>query len=199
MAPRGSVTLHLQHLKAGDRSALNQLWEGYFARLVAFARQKLGSAPRQVADEEDVALAAFDSFCRGVEQGRFPRLDDRHDLWRLLVTITGRKASNLVRDACAMQRGGGQVHHFSALAGPDQSEAFAKLLSQEPEPAFAAQVAEECQRLLGLLPESLRQVALLKMEGHSNQEIAATIGRSIVTAERRLKDIRDLWEKELAP
>jgi DNA-directed RNA polymerase specialized sigma24 family protein len=196
----GSVTLWIQQLKAGDQAALHHLWEGYFPRLVAMARKKLGRSPRQAADEEDVALSAFDSFCRGVEQGRFPRLDDRDDLWHLLVALTLRKASNLARHAGAQHQGGGRVRHVSALAGLDESEgrAFAELLSQEPDPAFAAQVAEECGRLLGLLPVPLREVAVLKMEGHSNEDIAATIGRALATAERRLKDIRALWEKETA-
>jgi hypothetical protein len=58
--------------------------------------KKLLGAPRGMADEEDVALSAFDSFCRGAEQGRFPQLSDRDDLWRLLFVITERKAIDLV-------------------------------------------------------------------------------------------------------
>ena len=52
------------------------------------------STCRRAADEEDVALSAFDSFCRGAEQGRFPQLDGRDDLWHLLVVITVRKKPN---------------------------------------------------------------------------------------------------------
>ena len=47
------------------------------------------------ADEEDVALSAFDSFFRSAEQGRFPRLSDRDDLWQILVLVTTRKAVDL--------------------------------------------------------------------------------------------------------
>ena len=32
-----------------------------------------------------MALSAFDSFCRGAEQGRFPDLNNRNDLWGMLV------------------------------------------------------------------------------------------------------------------
>ena len=53
--------------------------------------------PRVAADEEDVALSAFDSFCRGAQRGRFPQLDDRDNLWRLLVVITSRKAVDLAQ------------------------------------------------------------------------------------------------------
>ena len=72
MSSDGSVTGWLGRLRAGDPSAAQQLWQRYFQRLVGLARQKLRDVPRRVADEEDVALSAFDSFCRNAEQGRFP-------------------------------------------------------------------------------------------------------------------------------
>src|SRR5205085_5062686 len=90
-----TVTYWLGQFQAGDRAAAQRLWERYFRRLVGLARKRLEGAPRQAADEEDVALSAFDSFCRGAERGRFPRLEDRNDLWRVLVTLTVRKAHHL--------------------------------------------------------------------------------------------------------
>jgi hypothetical protein len=57
----------------------------------------LRATSRRVADEEDVALSAFDSFCAGAERGRFPDLKDRDNLWALLVTITARKAADLAQ------------------------------------------------------------------------------------------------------
>lgn len=93
----GSITHWLLQLRSGDRNAAQPIWEKYFYRLVRVARTHLNGSPRRVADEEDVVICAFDSFCRGAEQGRFPKLDDRTDLWRVLVTITERKAINQVK------------------------------------------------------------------------------------------------------
>src|SRR5262245_37262987 len=107
MASDGSVTRWLGQLQGGDPAAAQQLWERYFRRLVGLARQRLRGAPRRVADEEDVALSAFDSFCRNAEAGRFPHLLDRDGLWQLLVVITVRKATHLVRDQCRQKRCGG--------------------------------------------------------------------------------------------
>src|SRR5690349_4606330 len=87
-----SVTRWIGSLKAGDADAAQRLWERYFGALVRLAYARLRGAPRAAADEEDAALSAFDSFCRGAARGRYPRLDDRDDLWRLLVVITERKA-----------------------------------------------------------------------------------------------------------
>ena len=47
----------------------------------------LGQGPRLAADadEEDAALSAFHCLCEGAVRGRFLRLDDRDDLWRVLA------------------------------------------------------------------------------------------------------------------
>jgi DNA-directed RNA polymerase specialized sigma24 family protein len=196
-----SVSLWVQQLQSGDRDAAEKLWQRYFARLVGLARTRLRGLPRRAADEEDVALSAFDSFCRGAEQGRFPRLDDRDDLWRLLVTITARKAYQLALSHRRQKRGGDAVLDEAALAGPaDPGSGEAgldQLLSREPTPEFAAQAAEDYQRLLADLPhEELRAVARWKMEGYSNEEIAAKLGCAPRSVERKLHVIRAVWEEE---
>jgi DNA-directed RNA polymerase specialized sigma24 family protein len=183
----GCVTIWLEQLKAGDPAAAKPLWDGYFARLVALARARLRSLPRAAADEEDVALSAFDSFCRGIGEGRFPRLDDRDDLWQVLFVITTRKAIGLVRHETREKRGG------KATSAPD---ALAAMPAAGPSPELVAEVSEECARLLGLLgDEHLRQVAVWKMEGYTNEEIAGKLGRSIPTVERKLAAIRTIWER----
>jgi hypothetical protein len=106
MSSEGSVTRWLIPLQAGDPNAVQQLWQLYFHRLVGLARARLAGAPRRVADEEDVVLSAFDSFCRNAEQGRFPDLADRDGLWRVLVVLTARKAGHLRRDQTCLKRGG---------------------------------------------------------------------------------------------
>jgi hypothetical protein len=46
---------------------------------------------------------------------------DRDDLWRRLVTLTERKAYNLVRDERRQKRGGGNVVGEAGLHRPDSS------------------------------------------------------------------------------
>lgn len=70
-----------------------------------------------------------------------------------------------------------------------------QVLGSEPTPEFAAQVAEECRRLLQELDDAtLRTIAILKMEGHTVDEIAARLGSTKRTIERRLHIIRKTWE-----
>jgi DNA-directed RNA polymerase specialized sigma24 family protein len=196
MSPEGSVTRWLSPLRAGDPAAAQQLWQNYFRRLVALARQRLRAAPRRAADEEDVALSAFDSFCRNAEAGRFPQLADRDSLWRLLVTITARKAAHLIRDEGRQKRGGGAER----LSNADAESVLAEVLSREPSPAFAAEVTEECQRLLRRLGDKeLEAVALLRMEGYNVEEVTEKLGCAPRSVKRKLALIRTIWEKEIPP
>ena len=188
MCAERSITLCLRRLQAGDRAALQPLWERYFRRLVGLARRRLHGAPRQAADEEDVALSAFDSFCRGVEGGRFPQLKDRDGLWALLVLITVRKAADLANYNRRERRGSGQVRGDSAL-GPlgDTHEA------DDPTPDVAVQLAEEFQGLLDRLGnDELRSIAVWRLEGYTNAEIAERLGRAEVSVGRRLRLIRKI-------
>ncbi len=204
MSDSGSVTHWIGRLKAGDRDAARPLWELYFRRLVGLARTKLRNRPLREADEEDAALSAFDSFCRGAALGRFPLLGDRNDLWQLLGLITARKAVDLVTRERRQKRGGGAVQAESALPDLPGSDAAGAgldgLVGREPTPALAAEVAEECRRLLDLLDDDgLRAVAVRKMEGYTTEEIATDLGCVPRTVERRLRLIRSLWSREVTP
>jgi len=130
--------------------------------------------------------------CAGLERGRFPDLANRDSLWRLLVTITARKARQLVRDESRQKRGGGQ-----AKGDPNEANEFEQLLSREPTPEFAAEVAEQCRLLMSKLgDDELRAIALWKMEGVDSDGIAARLGKALRTVERRLQLIRSLWAQE---
>ena len=196
MPSSGSVTALLEHLRAGDHAAAQPLWERYYPRLVGLARERLRGTSRRAADEEDVALSAFDSFCRGVEQGRFPDLKDRDGLWALLVLITVRKAADLIQYNRRDRRGGGRVRGDSALAGRQGdagADGLAQIESGDPTPDLAAQLAEEFQRLLDRLgSDELRAIAVWKLEGYTNAEVAAQLGCAAVSIERRLRLIRKI-------
>ncbi len=204
MSSASSVTHWIGQLKAGDHAAAQKLWERYFQRLVRFARRKSPGASRRAADEEDVALSAFASFCRAAEAGRFPRLSDRDDLWQLLVLITERKAFDLAKYERRKKRGGAGVKDESAPGYLDNSSvaegSTGKIVGREPTPDFAAQLEEEYRRLLAKLGDDrLRSVAVWKLEGYSNDEIAAKLGCVPRTVERKLRAIRGLWNREIVP
>ena len=193
----GSITMLLGGLKAGDPNALPGLWDRYFERLVDLARWKLRARPQgAVSDEEDVALQVLDTFQRGVKRGKFPRLDDRNDLWRLLVVMTARAVTDVRLKQTRLKRGEGRTIEASALnamALSDQ-DLLDQVATSEPTPEFALMMAEEVRRLLeSLRREDLRTVAIAKLEGETNEEVAARLGCSVRTVANKLKMIRLMW------
>jgi RNA polymerase sigma factor (sigma-70 family) len=158
--------------------------------------KKRGVRMREV-DEEDVVQSAFDSFCRRAKDGKFPKLEDRDNLWPLLLTITDRKAAKAARKQRAIKRG--KVRGESALIGPDdQAGTLAEMAATpEPTPEMAAEFAEEVDRLLFSLDnESLRTVAIRKLEGFTTEEIARELGCSPRAVKQKAAMIRKIWEGE---
>ena len=199
MPPAEEVTSWLGRLQAGDTLAAQALWDRYFPLLVRLARSRLGGIPCRTADEEDVALSGFASFVRGAEAGRFPQLADRTELWNLLVVITARKVAALKTRQKRLRRGGGKVRGDSAFLGPSSPaeqdrQGIENVIGAAPTPDFAAEVAEEYQSLLaGLEDDTLRSVAVWKLEGYTNEEIAGKLDCSVATVERKLRRIRNAW------
>jgi DNA-directed RNA polymerase specialized sigma24 family protein len=194
-----SVTLWIDGIKAGDDADIHRLWDRYFERLVRLAGARLPTHSRRSFDEEDVALSAFQSFCSRAGQGQFPQLNGRDDLWRLLATITVRKALDTLRHQNRKRRGGGRVLGESALpAGGDAGgEGLADVLSREPTPEEVARFADDYCRFLARLREAgMRTVALQRLEGQSTREIAQSLNVSTKTIERKLQLIRAIWSQE---
>ena len=195
-----SVTEWIKDLKDGDQTAPDKLWERYFNRLVKVARHKLGSAPRRVSDEEDLAVSVFNVLCQGASDGRFDQLKDRDDLWRLLVAITSKKAVDQVRRQTSQKRGGGAVRGDSIVyrADGDGPGGFEQFMDEEPTPEFLMLVDEEQGRLLALLrDDTQRQIANYRLQGYNNDEIAEKVGISLRSVERKLKLIRETWADQV--
>jgi DNA-directed RNA polymerase specialized sigma24 family protein len=194
MGAGGSVTTWIGLLQAGEEEAAQCLWERYFPRLLELARARLQGIPRRVADEEDVALSAFHTFSQAVNRKQVPQLSNRDDLWRTLVLITAGKAVDERRRQSSQKRGGGRS--FDPPDGPADLQALEEVIGTEPDPAFAAQIGEEFQMLLARLADDrLREIALLKLEGYTNDEIAARLKCSPRSVTRRLTVIRRVWSE----
>ena len=100
------------------------------------------------------AERATTRFCEGARQGRFPKLDDRYDVWQILVMIAERKVIDLFHYEGRAKRGGGRVLDEGALpdvSSTPQRRALERVAGREPSPEFAAQVAEQLGRLLEAL------------------------------------------------
>lgn len=204
MTPAESVTLWIDQLKTGDAEAAQRLWEAYFRRMVELARRKLEGAPRAAADEEDVALSAFKSFCVRAREGHFTQLLDTENLWPLLMAITANKSVDYLRRQNRRKRGGTGRPADSDDPTPHpapQAASLSDLMSREPTPEFAAELSDHLERLLARLDATedpdLRTIALLKLEGYRNGEVAERLGCVPRTVERKLQLIARLWGKDV--
>lgn len=194
-----SVTKWLRELEAGQDQAAQRLWGVFFERLVRLAQERMRAAPHSVADAEDIALSAFASFCRGVENQRFPQLIDRHGLWRLLVSITIHKLLHVQRDQKRLKRGGNFRQIDQVQYSEDGQSAVDQIISREPTPEIAAQLAEQYERWMKALnSEELARLTNWKLEGFTNEEIAAKCGLTTRTIERKLNLIRKILVHELS-
>ncbi len=190
-----SISRYIEQLvHEKNREAVQKLWDGFFERLVKLARRMLNGRYSAVSNEEDVALSAFKSFIFAAEKGRFSKLEDRNDLWGLLAMITRRKVANKLAGDHAIKR---DVDKLLDGEDADGHPIVLQVLSRELNPALAAEMTEEFARLIASLEEDrYKEVALYRLEGYSNEEIAQKIQRSVSTVERRLNTIRERWTND---
>lgn len=202
MSSEGSVTNWIEELKTGNRDQIESLWKRYFSQIVRLARRQIQTGSRSVTDEEDIAISVFESFCRAAERGRFPDLADRDTLWRLLVRMTARKVIDKRRSESRLRRGGKPLETDSALPGSakeDNREMMDSVIGNEPTPEFVSMMAEQMNLLiLSLQDPQLQELAIGKMEGYTNDEMAEKLDCSLRTVERRLRRIRETIKQELS-
>ncbi len=201
MSSEGSISYWIEEIRRGNPAGAEVVWDRYFPQLVRLAREKVRSISGRMADEEDVALSALESFCRAAQRGCFPDLADRDGLWRLLFHKVVHKAVDLARHERRKIRGAGRVRCESAFGGRTLAsghQGLAQVPDDKASPELAAMMAEQCRRLLQCLEPDLQGLALARMEGYSNEEIAQRMRRSVRTVERRLRLIRRKWEKEMS-
>lgn len=184
-----TITQWIQGIKGGDEHAAAMIWERFFARVCSLAHQRLGSVPRAPIDSEDVALSAIHALYRGARDDRFRQLESRQDLWNLLAMITIRKSIDAGRRSQVREE-------VSGRSGPDVNELVDPLSLLGGGDSFGLDaLCATGREMIDLLEEKLRPVAMLRLEGYSNVEIAEKLGRSLPTIERYLRMIRYQWQK----
>jgi RNA polymerase sigma factor (sigma-70 family) len=197
MEAHGSITRLIEQLRCDDPGlrdvAARLIWERYFRALLDLARQHLDQRVRRREDEEDVLQSMYKSFCLRQQRGDF-NLAGRDQLWGLLVQVTLCKA----RNAAARNHRGKRDVTRELVSPGDDSEVPGWTLEQmdasAPTPAEAAVLNEALEQRLQSLPEpELRAIALGKLEGWTNREIAERQGCTERTVERKLERIRVRW------
>ena len=191
-----SVSNWLCSLKDGDAEAAQQLWDRYFSKLVANAGQRVRAhnCPEGTVIPEDVAASVFESLWKGANAGRFDKVTDRDELWWLLQAMTRRKVVSHIRHATAQHRFPGRVP--VSLSPEEPGYSYRELLSDDPTGEYVVTMKDQFSYLLSLLrDDKLRRIAVLKLEGYSNEEICKELQISSATITRKLRLIRESWQQ----
>jgi len=197
---KGSVSILLSQLKAGDDEAVRLLWNRYSSALIGSARKQFhGQNPARL-DPDELAQSVFNALYRGAIDNRFDRLNDRTGFWTIVLMLTKRKAIDRIRRETRLKRGGAgnsdlsAEGHGSDVSHPDMSELADDVL----QPDVIAESDDAFQHLLELLDAEdstgfLKNVAVWRMAGYTVKEIAHTNSRAERTIERKLERIRAVW------
>ena len=155
----GSISRVIRNMQDGDESEFSLLWDRFYTRLTFLVRKRLHHQLRTVADEEDVALESLLELFRGLLEGKYPALDNRESLWRLLVTVSSRNVLDEVNREKRLKRGGGRVLHESAFDGQreDAPSLFDRMPSSIKAPDVQLMITERCTQML----ESLSDLSLI--------------------------------------
>ncbi|MCA9141938.1 MAG: hypothetical protein H6821_14890 [Planctomycetaceae bacterium] len=187
------MTLFFREVCAGQTEAMQPLWNFYFPRLMQLASRTLGNGLR-ISGPDDAVQSAFLAFWQQAEAGSLKGEFHRDNLWAMLSVITVRKVKQQIRRETAAVRGG-RLNRVGMdaieLAATDARNALASVTPQEFD--------IHSEELLMLLDDTLREFAILKLMGNTNQEIAAARNCTERTVERKLQMIRLAWQAEAGP
>jgi DNA-directed RNA polymerase specialized sigma24 family protein len=175
----------LDRFEKGDGSAADEVVGVYYERLVRLAQRRLSNLPPQIADDEGAVISALRSFFSGVQSGQFSKVKEQEDLWRILATITARKAIRQLRSHWKQSGERQRVNRENDVK---------YLLSRNPSPEDEAMMIDQCQaRLDSLGDPTLQKIACMRLEGFSTQEIADRLAVHVRSVQRKLKLIETKW------
>ena len=194
-----SVSCWINQLKEGNQHAARRLWERYGGALQRLAKSRYRGVLNAVFDEQDLAQSVFVALWKNAEEGRLEEIQDRTELWWLLLEITRRRALSRLEFNRAQKRGANITPDVSNSSDDSAIDIFSQLSDlRELPPEMVVILSDEHDRFMSLLPDDmLRNIASQKLEGYSVSEIAVRLNLSTRTVIRKLNLIREHWVHEM--
>jgi RNA polymerase sigma-70 factor (ECF subfamily) len=172
----------LRRFRAGQDDAATQLYLRYAGRLHALAAAQCAPDLAARVDPEDIVQSVFRTFFRRAAKGHYD-VPEGEELWKLFLVIGLHK----IRDTAAYHRAA-KRDLGATRAGPAFDQ-VAQRLAGHDEMALAT-LRLVIEEVLDGLPESLRPIVQLRIEGYEVQEIADQTQRSRRSIERALQEFR---------
>ena len=155
------------------------LWDRYFARIARLAQGACG-VPRGGPPTAKTWRSASSTASSGVPP-------PAGSIAWIAATTSGGSSSPSPRERPATPRGTSFARSAAGSSTSTTRASWPRSPAPSPSPEFAALVADESRRLFeALSDDSLRQVVRLRLEGYTNEEIAAALDCGLRTVERKL-------------
>jgi DNA-directed RNA polymerase specialized sigma24 family protein len=186
----GSITKWLKRLQSGDAAAAGPIWNRYYAKLVSLASKQLQQNPDCAVDGEDLVQSSFRNVFLAVQNGKYPDLSGRSELWGLLYVATLNRLRQHYRELSAQKR---SPLLSTQAFDPSNLEVLQTPLAE----AQAADLLEHLLRRLDLEDpgQTLRKIALLYLDDHSASSIAKLLHKRKANVLISLRLIRSLWQE----
>ncbi len=195
MMTAGSVTNLLRAIEQGDDDAAHQLWNRYESEMHGVAQRRMKRLKqRDILDEEDIVSSAFAGICLAARKGQLAKISNRGELWGLMIVAIHNKIGQREEYVGAAKRDADLlVSQADRLR--DLGSNLERIVTSEAGPESQAIQVEAVEVLLKKLDDpDHRAVAVLKLAGYSNDEIAEQLGYARRTIQRMLSLIRSCWE-----
>ncbi len=197
MSNENSLSLWVAELKQGNEAAAQRVWAEYFDEIARFADRKLGKF-RRMRDGEDVALSAFNCLLQRARAGDLDDVSNSNELRRALIQKAHDKAVEYIRYELRKKRGGGAVRGesvFAEMAQDDQAGNIADHVAEHPDELFETLERDFNELLEKLDDDLLKEVAVLRIQGYSTQEIGEQVDLSAQSIRRKLAIIERRWDQ----
>ncbi len=168
----------MRRLRAGSEDAAWELVERYGEAIRRAVRRSLNKKLRPKFDSLDFVQLVWSSFFRS--RGRFDRFERPEELAAFLLTMARNKVGMEVRRRLLTKK-----HNLNREYSLD--ELGAEPRDHQPAPIDLAVAREQWNRMLQDQPHHYRRILQLRLQGHTNQEIADSLQLDESTVRRFLK------------
>jgi DNA-directed RNA polymerase specialized sigma24 family protein len=193
----GSVSGWISKMRSGDPDAIRSLVERYFSKIAQYSDHRIKNGIRVTDDGEDIAVTVLEIITRKVASGELPDLQDRDDLWLMMILIAQRSVIDRQRSELRRKKLASSMVTMTDLLESYNIE-LSEFLAQDDPKQKLVEILECWDDLVRSLPDDRsRQIAHLKMQGKTNKEIGEILEMVSRTVDRKVNSISNQWQAYL--
>ncbi len=177
--------------RGGDQNAARQIVERYFDRLLRLAQRRISQRLASRVDPEDILQSVFRTFFVRLKEGQFV-FQDEDDLCKLLMRITLHKTLRQV----AFHKAAKRDPTMETNQGQAHQEQLLTILDKEPNAEATVTFLDQLEHFLGQLEPQTRQILEMRIQGHTNEEIAKELNIYDRKIRRAVERVRDMAREE---